>query len=159
MGNVAYAYNFASAQVKRNLSPGSVVVTWTTGGQQYTLTDDGAGNLTGAGTGTVSYANGLIFINPNPAPSPTDGDYTIEYEDWQGLTKLTDQFTLNTSPGTDTTFSPATAMREGSVEIRLNVQRITKQGRYRDGSGKADRTEYSSEAITITDDGGGNLRR
>mgnify|MGYP001160117444 CR=1 FL=1 len=48
MGNVAYAYNFASAQVKRNLSPGSVVITWNTGGQQYTLTDDGAGSLTGA---------------------------------------------------------------------------------------------------------------
>ncbi len=159
MGNVAYAYNFASAQVKRNLSPGSVVITWNTGGQQYTLTDDGAGNLTGAGSGTVSYSNGLIFINPNPAPSPSDGDYTIEYEDWQGQTKLTDQFTLNTGPGTDTTFSPATAMREGSVEIRLNVQRITKQWRYKDGSGKADRTEYTSEAITITDDGGGNLRR
>lgn len=159
MGNVAYAYNFASAQVKRNLSPGSVVITWNTGGQQYTLTDDGAGNLTGAGNGTVSYSNGLIFINPNPAPSPSDGDYTIEYEDWQGQTKLTDQFTLNTSPGTDTTFSPATAMREGSVEIRLNVQRITKQWRYQDGSGKADRTEYTGEAITITDDGGGNLRR
>ena len=83
MGNVALAYNFASAQVKRNLSPGSVVITWNTGGQQYTLTDDGAGSLTGAGTGTVSYSNGLIFINPNPAPSPSDGDYTIDYEDWQ----------------------------------------------------------------------------
>ncbi|PPI86211.1 hypothetical protein KEHDKFFH_02505 [Marinobacter maroccanus] len=159
MGNIAPTYNYASAQIKRNLSPGSVVVTWNTGGQQYTLTDDGAGNLTGAGTGTVSYSTGLIFINPNPAPAPSDGDYTIDYEDWQGTTKTSDSFSLNVSAGADTSYNPGAAMREGSISIELNVQRIAKKWVYLAASGKADRIEYASEAVTVTDDGSGNLRR
>lgn len=159
MGNIAPTYSYASAQIKRNLAPGSVVVTWNTGGQQYTLNDDGTGSLTGAGSGTISYSNGLIFINPNPAPSPADGNYTIEYEDWQGTTKISDSFSLNTGAGTSTTFSPAAAMREGSIEIRLSVHRITRQWRYAEWSGKADRTESTTQELTITDDGGGNLRR
>ena len=159
MGMVAPTYNYASAQVKRNLSPGSVVVTWNTGGMQYTLTDDGAGNLTGAGSGTVSYSNGLIFINPTPAPAPSDGDYTIEYEDWQGTTKATDTFSLNVSAGADTSYNPSTAMREGSVDIRLNVQRVREKWVYLATSGKSDRIEYTAEEIAVTDDGNGNLRR
>lgn len=159
MGMVAPTYNYASAQVKRNLSPGSVVVTWNTGGMQYTLTDDGAGNLTGAGSGTVSYSNGLIFINPNPAPAPSDGDYTIEYEDWQGTTKSSDTFSLNVSAGADTSYNPSTPMREGSVDIRLNVQRIREKWVYLATSGKSDRIEYTAEEIAVADDGNGNLRR
>ncbi|KMQ75306.1 hypothetical protein [Marinobacter subterrani] len=159
MGMVAQPYTFASAQIKRNLSAGSVVVKWTTGGTQYTLTDDGAGGLTGAGTGTISYSNGLIFINPDPAPSPAGGDYTIEYEDWQGTTKLTDSITLVTTAGSDTTYSPAVAMRPGSVDIRLSVQRIAKRWIYLPISGKTDRIEYTTDQVAITDDGNGNLRR
>lgn len=159
MANIAPTYSYASAQIKRNLSPGSVVVTWNTGGQQYTLTDDGAGNLTGAGSGTISYSNGLIFINPNPAPAPSHGDYTIDYEDWQGTTKTSDSFSLNVSAGADTSYSPAAAMREGSVSIELSVQRIAKKWIYLEVSGKADRIEYTTEAVTVTDDGNGNLRR
>lgn len=157
MGNIAYSYNFASAQVKRNLAAGSVVITWSTGGQPYTLTDDGAGNLTGDGTGTVSYSNGLIFINPNPAPAPSDGNYTIEYEDWQGTTKLNDTLTL--AVGGQTTYTPATAMREGSIDIRLTVQRKIREWRYLETSGKPPRTDYTSDDIALTDDGAGNLRR
>lgn len=160
MGMVAPSYTFGSVQgVKRNLAAGSVVVTWNTGGQLYTLTDDGAGGLTGAGSGTISYATGLIFINPNPAPAPSDGNYTIEYEDWQGTTKASDSVALNSSAGANTSYAPATAMREGSVEIRLTVKRKTQEWRYLSGSGKAPRTEYTTENIVVTDDGGGNLRR
>ncbi|MCK7547198.1 hypothetical protein ACFQGA_09600 [Marinobacter koreensis] len=160
MGNVASIYEYGSVQaVKRNLAAGSVVVTWNTGGQQYTLTDDGAGNLTGDGSGTISYSKGLIFINPNPAPAPSDGDYTIEYEDWQGTNKVSDSISLNTSAGADSSYAPSAAMREGSVEITLSVTRKTKEWRYLASSGKADRTEYTTEQVVVTDDGAGNLRR
>lgn len=160
MGAVAPTYQYGSVQgVKRNLSAGSVVVKWTTGGTQYTLTDNGQGALTGDGSGTISYGTGLLFLNPSPAPSPADGDYTIDYEDWQGTTKASDTLTLNTTPGADTNYAPATAMRAGSVDIRLTVQRIAKVWKYLAAKGKADRVEYATQSITVTDDGNGNLLR
>ena len=157
MGMVAPSYTYQTPEPKRNLAPSSVVVKWFTGGLEYTLTDDGAGGLTGDGSGTVSYANGLIFINPSPAPAPGDGNYTIEYEDWRGTTKITDSLTLNNSGAT--VFSPAQAMREGSLEIALTVKRIAGYWEYEAASGKAPRIEYATEEVTVTDDGGGNLRR
>ena len=157
MGNIAPRYNYASAQVKRNLSPGSVVVTWNTGGEQYTLTDNGDGSLSGDGSGTVSYATGQIFINPDPAPAPSDGNYTIQYEDWQGTTKQSDSITLAVSGST--TYAPVAAMRQGSIDIRLTVSRIYAEWRYLATSGKAPVAKYTTEDIVLTDDGAGNLRR
>ncbi|MFP3979173.1 hypothetical protein [Marinobacter sp. KMM 10035] len=157
MGNVAPMYNFHRSELKRNLAPGSVVVKWNTGGQQYTLTDDSAGGLTGAGSGTVSYAKGLIYINPTPAPAPVDGDYAIEFQDWQGTTKVNDTLTLN--GGGQTAYEPVTAMREGSVEIEMTVQRITQQWEPWHEKGQAQRNQYTTETITLTDDGNGNLYR
>ena len=157
MGMVAPAYTYQAPEPKRNLAPSSVVVKWFTGGFEYTLTDDGAGGLTGDGSGTVSYANGLIFISPSPAPAPGDGNYTIEYEDWRGTTKINDSMTLNNSSAT--VFTPSRAMREGSLEIALTVKRIAGYSEYESKSGKAPRIDYTTEDVTVTDDGGGNLRR
>ncbi|OEY66796.1 hypothetical protein [Marinobacter sp. X15-166B] len=150
-------YHYASASIKRSLSPGSVVVNWNTGGQPYTLTDDGAGNLTGDGSGTVSYSTGLIFINPNPAPTPSDGDYTIDYQDWQGTNKVADSFTLSEPGSTD--YTPSAAMREGSVSIQITLQRITEKWIHLSGSGKSDTINHEAIEVTLTDDGAGNLRR
>ena len=160
MGMVAPSYNYSSVQnVKRNLSPGSVVVTWNTGGTQYTLTDDGQGNLAGDGGGTVSYANGLLFLNPNPAPNPSDGDYSIDYEEWSGTSKANATFTLNDQAGVQTNYAPGVAMREGSVDIRLTIQSVSIQWQYLAVKGKADKFTYRTQEVTLTDDGQGNLIR
>ncbi len=156
----APTYNFGSIQgVKRNLAVGSVSVTWITGGQQYTLTDDGAGGLTGAGTGTISYATGLVFINPDPTPAPSDGDYTLQFDEWQGVAKVSDSFNLNESAGAATPYNPESAMHPGSVEITLTIKRIAREWRYLESKGVAPRIEYTTEQVVITDDGNGNLRR
>jgi len=157
MSGVTPSYDFGSVQViKRNLSPGSVVVKWTTGGLNYTLNDSGNGALTGDGTGEVSYANGLVFINPNPAPAPSDGDYTIDFEEWQGTTKLNDTITLNQGAGSDTSYTPATAMRAGSVRISVDISRIHTK-RYIPNETPTEQKQVLS--ITLTDDGNGGLRR
>ena len=143
-----------SPEIKRNLAPGSVKGSWTTGGQTYQLTDDGAGKLAGAGSGEVSYATGALIFNPQPTPAPADGDYTVEFEDWQGEHKRTDSVTLATTG--PTSFTPSAPMREGSVRVDVKLRRLTTT-RTPDGGTPAH--TYTTEDVTLTDDGAGNLSR
>lgn len=48
--------------------PGTVSVTWTSGGAK-TSTDDGNGNMTGDATGTVDYVRGVIRLSPTVLPA------------------------------------------------------------------------------------------
>ena len=47
---------------------GTVVISYMAQGVWYTLTDDGAGQITGAGVGTVNYANGSIAVTTQALP-------------------------------------------------------------------------------------------
>ena len=49
-------------------APNTVVVSYMAQGVWYTLTDDGAGQLTGTGVGTVNYANGSIAVTTQALP-------------------------------------------------------------------------------------------
>jgi hypothetical protein len=49
--------------------PNSVSITWTDGATTRTVTDNGAGALTGDGTGTVDYQGGLLILVPNNLPA------------------------------------------------------------------------------------------
>lgn len=48
---------------------GSLRIGWNDGSARL-ATDDGAGNLTGAATGTVDYSAGVVRISPNTLPAP-----------------------------------------------------------------------------------------
>lgn len=49
-------------------APNTVVVSYMAQGVWYTLTDDGAGQLVGAGVGTVNYTNGSIAVTTQALP-------------------------------------------------------------------------------------------
>ena len=49
------------------IKPGTVTISWTVGSLR-TLTDNGAGLLTGYGTGFVNYAKGTIMLQPESLP-------------------------------------------------------------------------------------------
>ena len=52
------------------IEPGGLTITWTDGVTPRTVTDNGAGLLTGDGTGSVNYAKGVIRLSPNILPPP-----------------------------------------------------------------------------------------
>lgn len=56
------------AKGTKALSPNSVAVTWTVGATTYTATDNGFGVLTGDGTGSVDYSQGVVRLVPNILP-------------------------------------------------------------------------------------------
>lgn len=60
----------SESTASKKLTPGDVVVSWTRGGTTYTAVDDGVGNLSGDGTGTVDYSAGVVRVSPNLLPAP-----------------------------------------------------------------------------------------
>ena len=64
------------------LSPGAVTLTYLAGGVTQTVNDNGAGGLSGAGSGWVDYANGVIALLPALLP---DSNASIVTQYRQGL--------------------------------------------------------------------------
>lgn len=143
----------SSPAVYRNrkpIEPGSLSISWSIGGVNYSLTDDGAGNLTGNGSGVVSYYDGVAKIRPNPVPRATDGNFSVVFDEWdlsngakQSQTEVPINGTLN--------FTLAGApIKSGSVVIRAVMLQYDSGG---SGNIKA------NIDIVIRDDGNGVLRR
>jgi hypothetical protein len=51
------------------IEPGGLTISWNDGTARV-VTDDGAGNLVGYGTGTVNYAKGTFRLSPTTLPAP-----------------------------------------------------------------------------------------
>jgi hypothetical protein len=61
------------------IAPLSVDVTWAVDGTTYAATDNGNGSITGAATGTVDYANGVIYLSPTILP-PAGTTFSVDLE-------------------------------------------------------------------------------
>lgn len=56
--------------VEGHCEPGSVTISWESGGVPKSVTDDGAGNLTGDGVGRILYQTGQVYFVPTAYPDP-----------------------------------------------------------------------------------------
>ncbi|RKR79623.1 hypothetical protein [Marinobacter nauticus] len=155
MASVGYAVGGYVS--RRNITPNTLTIEWAIGATTYSLTDDGAGNLTGNGSGEVSYWNGRVFFRPNPAPTPADGDYSISYNEWAATLKKTDSVTP-TQASINKTLANQN-LTPGSLVVVAKVLRIKESLDYNSYSGSFDDVrKYELEAVAH-DDGNGNLRR
>lgn len=95
------------------LTPGSLSVSYLSGGVAKTVTDDGAGNLTGVGSGYVDYANGLVVIRPTLLP---DAGSALAVNYTQGLT-VGEVFAAS---GAVNTFTLAHAVKPGTLSLAFS---------------------------------------
>lgn len=58
--------------------PGSISLTWYSAGVLRTATDDGAGGITGDGTGVVDYPSNTVLLRPTYLPDP-GADINVAY--------------------------------------------------------------------------------
>lgn len=65
------------AMLKPLPAPGTVVISFRALGNWYTLLDDGAGNFTGSGSGTVNYLTGSVLVT---LPSLPDAGSAVIYQ-------------------------------------------------------------------------------
>lgn len=69
-----FAWELPQSPVK----PGSVTITWESGGVTKTVTDNGSGLLTGDGTGRVIYATGKVILKPTDMID-AGGEFSSDY--------------------------------------------------------------------------------
>lgn len=66
---------------KTDIEPGSLTLTWTSGGVVKTATDNGTGLITGNATGEIEYPTGRLFFKPGAGSFPDPGaQFVVEYE-------------------------------------------------------------------------------
>ncbi|HET8799619.1 MAG TPA: hypothetical protein VFN01_00410 [Marinobacter sp.] len=149
-----YAVQF---QPRRNISPNTLSIAWSIGASNYSLADDGVGNLTGNGSGTVNYGSGKVNFRPNPAPTPQDGDYQVDYNEFSGTSKKTDSVAPTQAEITKTLAH--TSITPGSLVVVATMKRLKEFVDYNEYSGTGDAgRSYTFEAVAH-DDGNGNLSR
>lgn len=69
-----FSWEVAQAPIK----PGTITVTWQSGGATRTVTDNGTGDLAGHGTGSVNYATGQISLQPSYMID-AGGEFSTQY--------------------------------------------------------------------------------
>jgi hypothetical protein len=124
--------------------PGTLAITWTSGGQSKTVTDNGSGVLAGdlTGAGSVSYAGkSATFV---PTGLPDDGVYHVAYT--RGPYRLAN-VTIPADAATMATFSAGAPLSPGKTLVRYPLRRRTSTG------------SPETVTITLTDDGTGKLLR
>ncbi len=122
------------------VAPSSVTITWGESGE-YSLSDDGGGNLTGDGLGVISYTAGEIVFLPNPLPA-SGATFHIAYQQ-QNIENFA-------TPGKSSFTLPNAPIRPKSVHLQWNCRRILSQAE--DGS-----QVWGHKTYVATDDGLGDL--
>lgn len=69
-----FSWEVAQAPIK----PGTVTITWQSGGSTRTVTDNGTGGLSGHGTGSINYATGQISLTPSYMID-AGGEFSTQY--------------------------------------------------------------------------------
>jgi hypothetical protein len=80
-----------TAQINHTLAefpvkPGSVSITWPSGETTATITDNGSGILSGAGSGTVNYSTGQLLFTPTALPA-AESEFTFDYDKYPVATE------------------------------------------------------------------------
>lgn len=135
-----------------NCEPGTLSISWASGGGTVVATDDGDGGIVGAASGQISYGTGKLYFRPTSLPMP-GAQYQFDYESAHP-DNITDQMASGVAGGTNYSTTLANApIRPRSVVIDLQIaQSVTDS----DGKGMAVTTATTIPA-QIRDDGAGNL--
>lgn len=120
----------------------SLSLAYTSGGTVYTITDDGAGNLTGAGSGSIDYASRSVLVRPTYMPD-AGAQFAIDYE----LDAVVTDIVTPTTPdgGGFVTFSLSQQPAAGTLAVQWAVASLVSST-----SGATDNSTAASKSAGVT---------
>lgn len=158
-GTVAKSTSITTT-IEEGSEPGTIVVTYTSGATQYTLTDVAVvGELAGDGTGTVDYANGKVEFQPDLLPDDaTNVDVVYDY----AANNTYNDPSPSISNNVYTVTIPNAPLRPGSVTMSFlysydwySYQQVTRERTLRDDGvggfiGTIGTIDYATGIVNIT---------
>ena len=159
-GSQATIHNRADSQptatmliaTEAGLAPNTVKLSWTDNGAAKTAQDDGAGNISGAWTGTVDYRSGDITLSSYPGGEQRL-DVKVDYSVGQPQTAEWKAPARDGSGNVNLTLGQ-TQIKPRSVELTYNVL-IEDYTKVQAGEAY---TRQVDPYVTVRDDGAGALR-
>ena len=140
-------------QLEAGVAPNSVKLSWTDNGAAKSAQDDGAGNITGAWTGTVDYRTGAITLSSYPGGEQrldVKVDYSVgqpQQAEWKAPSRDGSGY-VNLTLG-------QTQIKPRSVELVYNVLIEDYDTKVQAGEAY---TRQVDPYVTVRDDGAGALR-
>lgn len=123
------------------IKPGSMTISWVSGGVAKSATDNGTGGMTGnVSSASVVYASGQVSFIPDGLP---DGGYSIAYTRAPYGLGVVDLPSDSSAPAT---FDIERTLAPGTVRITYPVTRQSSTG-------------PKTQTVTVTDNGAGKLFR
>lgn len=131
------------------VTPGSVSITWTSGGVGKTATANSAGVISGDATGNVVHMTGLVHLRPTAMIDP-GGQFQIDYT-W--ATVVEEAKTGLTPDGTGTVaFTTTNEPTPGTLEVQWMVARETSESSGVTSSrGNATKASGSATSVAMVD--------
>lgn len=122
--------------------PGSFTLGYTSAGVVHTITDDGSGSLTGAGTGVIDYPSRSVLVQPMHMPDP-GVQFAIDYE----LDAVVTDILSPSAPdgGGFITFSLSQQPAAGTLAVQWAVASMVSTT-----SGASDSTTAASKTADVT---------
>jgi hypothetical protein len=102
---------------EKPVQPGSLTISWESGGSTVTATDNGSGVITGSATGTIDYASGEIVFKPTLLPS-SGTEFTYDYSKYA---KVSGSVNVGNSSGHAIFTLPSVPVKPGSVRFDLAI--------------------------------------
>lgn len=140
------------------LRPNRLTITWTSGGNTLTATDDGNGGLLGDATGSVDYSAGLIVISG--ADKPDAGTHwTVDYTHKDGGELTNSQTVPDNENRSDIVLQAGVGAAPGSITFQIwkSVERRVVQETTGGGEVVLSSGIYWRQAHMMSDDGNGNI--
>ena len=127
------------------LAAESLTLTWLSGGQEKTATDNGAGAITGDATGSIAYLTGTGLLTPTALPDPGTQIHCV----YQSRTSFSGSLTpsLNGQVISGQIDGSMLPLRPGTVYLEVPYQWT-----YQAGAGGA-----RTRTLVVTDDGSGHF--
>lgn len=112
----------ADASDGKSIVPGTLVIGYESGGVAKTVTDDGAGKLTGDGTGTIDYPSRSVLLRPSSMPDPA-GEFAVACDFDTLVTETFNLASLTPDAGGFVSLSFAQQPAAGTLEVSWAVAR------------------------------------
>ena len=139
-------------------TPGTFSITYTSGGTTKTITDDGKGNLTGDGTGTIYYSSKQIRLYPSFLPD-IGTSISIHYSQANPQSESFDMAGVTDNGDGTLTITLSHSILAGSLELSFGMNATVESGSqaWAKGGDYIVSTSLNHIKVKLRDDGNGKI--